>query len=214
MLFEYVFCFDSKTLKSCCGYLVSMILLCLLLLQIFYIYSLPCYCHMFQNLLFIFRKTYKIPKSHKVFDSTQPTLTNFGFKKQVIHRGKAVNVDLPKFARPDTYNKVRCPNCPSCFKNNQGLGKHFQCLHSNDDSACSITSNFFAKSYKIADHKAKKDDCTFSNVKFVMDSVLRRVEGNISKYEAAKNKPKKVSFLYSSVQSRCYQQAHRWFFAR
>lgn len=71
------------------------------------------------------------------------------------------------------------------------MGKHFQCLHSNDDSACSITSNFFAKSYEIADHKAKKDDCAFNNVKFVMDSVLQRVEGNISKYEAAKNKLKK-----------------------
>ena len=61
-------------------------------------------------------------KKNKVFDSKQPTLVNFGFKKQIIHCGEAINVDVPKFARPDTYNKVQCPKCPQRFKNNQGLG--------------------------------------------------------------------------------------------
>ena len=66
------------------------------------------------------------------------------------------------------------------------MGTYFKCLHSNDDSACSSSSNFFANSNEIADYEAKKDVCVYSNVKFVMDSVLQRAEGNISKYEAAK----------------------------
>ena len=56
-----------------------------------------------------------MPKKHKTFDSKQPTLANFGFKKQIIHRGEAVNVDVTKFSRQDTYNKGQCPKCPQRF---------------------------------------------------------------------------------------------------
>ena len=97
-----------------------------------------------------------MPKKPKVFDSKQTTLVNFGFKKQIIHCSEAINVDVPKFARPDTYNKVQCPKCPQRFKNNQGLGTHFKCLHTNDGAACSSSSDFFATSNKTTDCETKK----------------------------------------------------------
>lgn len=103
------------------------------------------------------------------------------FQPQAIHPGEAVSVDVSKFSKPDTYNKVQCSKLPKRFENNQVLGTRFKCLYSNDDSACSISSDFFAKSNKTADCEAKMDVCVSNCAKFVMDSVLRRVESDISK---------------------------------
>ena len=78
------------------------------------------------------------------------------------------------------------------------MGKHFKCLQRNDDSVCSSSSDFFAKSNKTADCEAKKDAWVFNDVKFVMDSVLRRVEDN-SKYEAAKKQAAKKRHSYTAL---------------
>ena len=78
------------------------------------------------------------------------------------------------------------------------MDTHFKCLHSNDDSACSSSSDFFAKTNEKVDYEAN-DACVFNDGSIVMDSVLQRVEGNISKYEAAKKKAGKKRHSYTAL---------------
>ena len=78
------------------------------------------------------------------------TLAAFGFKKQVIHHGEKVDVEIPQFASSDLYNKVACPTCPKRFKNNHGLSVHLKCVHGDkDDQDISQNKMSFEKSKNI-----------------------------------------------------------------
>ena len=57
----------------------------------------------------------------------QLTLKALGFKRQISHRGKLVEIDIPDHADPE--NPIKCDLCPKRFKSSQGLGVHRKCKH-------------------------------------------------------------------------------------
>ena len=54
----------------------------------------------------------------------QATLKAFGFTRSVSQRGKATEVDIPKFAEEKF---LPCKQCNKRFKNTPGLSVHMKC---------------------------------------------------------------------------------------
>ena len=64
---------------------------------------------------------------------------------------------------------------------------YVKCLHSDNDSAGSSSSTFFAESKKAKNCEARMDVYTSKVEKIVLDSALQKEQGSNSKHEATKS---------------------------
>ena len=100
-----------------------------------------------------------------------------------------------------------CSSCPKRFENKQGLSVHIKCLHggaiaeNNSQSTGEI-------SYPDNLNCVHQDKLIEKDTEFVLGSVLKKVEGNIIKHQAVKNK-KQYSISDKVKSDICIQQSSK-----
>ena len=125
----------------------------------------------------------------------QPTLFAFGVSKKIKHREEVVNVSLPLRAEEPIPGAYLCSHCPKRLKNTQGLSVHMKCTHNGDTrSSSSSQSNKLA----VVSHKSTIDELLSEDVTFVMNSLIKNVEGRIAKHVAAKEQAEKKRHVYTA----------------
>ena len=95
-----------------------------------------------------------------------------------LHRGEEVTIDIPMYVNVEE-GSLTCPECPKRFKNTQGLSVHLKCVRSTG-----LEKN--QSSLRLISFEHTKETNMQQDVGLVLDSIVKKVEGNILKYGAAK----------------------------
>ena len=124
----------------------------------------------------------------------QLTLGAFNFTKTVKHRNQEVSVEIPKVARMEI-NRIKCPKCVKTFVNNQGLSVHLKCVH---NSSLEI-ENMATALIKFKETVKEPIDPVLVETRSLLNEVVNKVVGKVSKAEAAKHQAGKKRHQYSAV---------------
>ena len=89
-------------------------------------------------------------------------------------------------------------SCPKRFENKQGLSVHIKCLHGGA-TAENNSQSTGEISYPDNLNCVHQDKLIEKDIEFVLGSVLKKVEGNIIKHQAVKNKIGKKRYSYTAI---------------
>ena len=73
---------------------------------------------------FVYNRSFIVTLS---MSKKQKTMQFFGFSKNVVHRGKIIEVDIGDEVQDA--DKILCEYCSKKFKTKQGLAIHRKCIH-------------------------------------------------------------------------------------